>query len=231
MNIHWIQHVPFEGLAGIDPMLRKQGHAIECTRLYLDEQFPAVADIDWLIVMGGPMGIYDDDQYAWLSREKHFIEKVIQAQKTVLGICLGAQLIADVLGAKVYKNAYPEIGWFPIEWAMDTPLSSTVLPDHVEVFHWHGDTFDIPDSGIRLASTEACTNQGYICDDRIIGLQFHLETTLKSATDLIEHCGNELDGSKYVQTSEQILAHPDRFIKINHMMTGILTYLEKNTGR
>jgi len=231
MNIHWIQHVPFEGLAGLDPMLRKQGHTIECTRLYLDEQFPAVADIDWLIVMGGPMGIYDNTQYAWLSREKKFIEQVIQAQKTVLGICLGAQLIADVLGAKVYKNIYREIGWFPIERATESLLSDTVLPSHAEVFHWHGDTFDIPDGAFRIASSEACANQGFVYNENIIAFQFHLETTLQTATDLIKNCGNELDGSRYVQSSEQILARPERFLKINHLMTGILTYMEKNTGR
>jgi len=230
MNIHWIQHVPFEGLASIEPMLLEQGHAIQCTRLYKDEKFPAVSEIDWLIVMGGPMGIYDDEQYAWLAREKRFIEQVIQAKKKVLGICLGAQLIADVLGAKVYKNVYREIGWFAIDRTTESTPLDTVLPDHVEAFHWHGDTFDIPDGAVRLAASEACANQGFIYTDRVIGFQFHLETTLQSATALIEHCGNELDGSKYVQTSEQILAYPDRFVKINHLMVDILTYLQ-STGK
>jgi GMP synthase (glutamine-hydrolysing) len=231
MNIHWIQHVPFEGLASIEPMLREQGHAIQCTRLYKDEKFPSVSDIDWLIVMGGPMGIYDDDQYEWLSREKKYIEQAVKAEKTVLGICLGAQLIADVLGARVYKNGYREIGWFPIERATDDTLFGSVLPNRIEVFHWHGDTFEIPEGAVRIAESAACANQGFIYEDRVIAFQFHLETTPQSATALIEHCGNELDGSRYVQTAEQILAGSDRFLQINRLMDNILTCLEQKNGK
>jgi len=229
MNIHWIQHVPFEGLASLEPMLLEKGHTLDCTRLYRDEKFPAVADIDWLIVMGGPMGIYDDDQYAWLSREKKFIEQAVHAEKTVLGICLGAQLIADILGAKVYKNVYREIGWFPIERTTDSTLLGPVLPERVEVFHWHGHTFDIPEGATRVAASEACANQGFVYKDRVIGFQFHLETTLQSATALIEHCGDELDGSSYVQTAEQIFAGPDRFRQINRLMDNILNCLEQES--
>jgi len=205
MKIHWIQHVPFEGLASLAPMLLEKGHALDCTRLYRDEEFPAVTDIDWLIVMGGPMGIYDDDQYAWLSREKNFIEQAVHEEKTVLGICLGAQLIADVLGAKVYKNVYREIGWFPIERTTDATLLGPVLPERIEVFHWHGETFTLPKDANLIASSDVCKNQGFIFNNRVVALQFHLETTLKSATTLIEHCQDELDNSQYVQTAETML--------------------------
>jgi len=231
MNIHHLQHVPFEELAGIEPILQEKGHSLHSTHLYRGDTFPAVTDLDLLIVMGGPMGIYDDEMYSWLSPEKKFIEQVIKAGKTVLGICLGAQLIADVLGARVYKNKYREIGWFPIE--RTTEAESTVLgpalPARVEVFHWHGDTFDIPRGAVRLAASDACANQGFIYDNRVTGLQFHLETTLQSATGLIENCKDELDNSRYVQTAEQMLADPDRFIRINRVMAEILAALEKTT--
>ncbi|MCG8378009.1 MAG: type 1 glutamine amidotransferase, partial [Proteobacteria bacterium] len=112
MNIHFLQHVPFEGLGSIENYINEKSHHLSCSRLYLDQELPSVNDLDWLFVMGGPMGIYDEDQYPWLDREKKFIKQCIDSGKIVLGFCLGAQLIADVLGAKVYKNQYREIGWF-----------------------------------------------------------------------------------------------------------------------
>ena len=228
MNIHYLQHVPFEGLGSIEPVLRDKGHKLSSTHLYRGEELPAPADPDWLIVMGGPMGIYDDHLYDWLSSEKRFIEQVIEAGKKVLGICLGAQLIGDVLGAAVYKNRYREIGWFPIEPVPEAGLTilGPALSSSFEVFHWHGDTFDIPHGAVRLAASEACSNQGFIYDNRVVALQFHLETTFTSAQELVENCQEELDGSRYVQTAEQILADQNRFSLINKVMATVLAALE-----
>ncbi len=131
MNIHWLQHVPFEGLGCIEPWLAENGHDVTCTRLWAGDVFPNLGKIDGLIVMGGPMGVYDDAEYPWLAAEKAFIKQTIDQNKPVLGICLGAQLIADVLGStrpegerpracgavtegsgNVWKNDQKEIGFF-----------------------------------------------------------------------------------------------------------------------
>ena len=228
MNVHYLQHVPFEGLGSIEAWLKEQDHSITVTRLYKNEPLPSIENIDWLIVMGGPMGIEDHAIYPWLSAEKAFIKQALDQKKIVLGICLGAQLIADILGADITKNVFKEIGWFPIKTSEEAKASTigTILPDQFEVFHWHGDTFDIPDRAIPLASSEACRNQGFMINERVIGLQFHLETTPESALDLTIHCKNELSRSLYVQSAEKILSQPGRYEKINHIMEAILGYLD-----
>ena len=205
------------------------GHRLTCSRLDLKQPLPDLDGFDWLIVMGGPMGVYDEDQYPWLKEEKDFIRRAVEDGKVVLGICLGAQLIAEVMGARVEKNAHREIGWFPIEPSVE--ISGTILDGlfspGFEVFHWHGDTFDIPGGAVPLASSSACRNQGFMLGNRVIGLQFHLETTLSSATELIMNCRDELDGSEYVQPELEILSNPDRFDRINRAMCSLLQRLEE----
>jgi len=228
MKVHYLQHVPFENLGSIEPVLKEKGHQLSATHLYADQPLPLLNDIDWLIVMGGPMGLYQEDIYPWLRMEKKFIKEAIQSGKTVLGICLGAQLIADALGSRIYKNRHREIGWFNINrlaQASNTILSEAI-PEQAEVFHWHGDTFDIPQGAVALASSEACENQGFIMDDRIVALQFHLETTPKSASLLVENCGDELDGSAYVQSENDLLVNSQRFSSINQIMLSVLEALE-----
>ncbi len=186
MKLHYLQHVPFEGLGIIENWAVSNGFEISCTRLFADEKLPDIGSFDWLVVMGGPMGIYDHEAHPWLMAEKQLIKNTIDAGKTVLGICLGAQLIADVLGAKVYPGPQKEIGWFPLQG------SNPLLPETLTAFHWHGDTFEIPKGATHLASSAACKNQGFIYNGRVVGLQFHLETTPQSMEALIENCGDEL---------------------------------------
>src|SRR5687767_2628136 len=224
MKIHYLQHVPFEGIGSMELHLRAQGHELSSTHLYLDSILPEPADIDWLIVMGGPMGVYDEALYPWLKIEKRFIRDFIATGKRVLGICLGSQLLAEALGAKVYRNKYREIGWFPIQRVPGNSTSAlfAVLPATVEVFHWHGDTFDLPAGAALLASSEACRNQGFIYGNQILALQFHLETTPQNAAEFIAHGGDELDGSRFVQDAATILAEPQRFATSNRIMADVL---------
>jgi GMP synthase-like glutamine amidotransferase len=233
MRIHYLQHVPFEDLSSIEPILRKKGHELTATHLYKGQQLPLVKEIDWLIVMGGPMGIYDEAKYPWLNAEKLFIKQAIESNKIVLGICLGAQLIADALGAKVCQNKHREIGWFNISRSpkVDDTVLSEVIPDQMEAFHWHGDTFDIPQGAKAIGASEACQNQGFIINNRIAGFQFHLETTLQSASALINNCRDELDESQYVQTESEILSNNQRFTNINQVMCSVLEALEVQNGR
>ena len=228
MRIHYLQHVPFEGLGTMESFFLRREHQLSSTHIYLGHSLPSTADFDWLIVMGGPMGVCDAIKFPWLTEEKAFIRKSIESGKIVLGICLGAQLIAAALGAGVFKNQYREIGWFPIERKLDAGDSNLadVFPETLEVFHWHGDTFEIPPGARLLASSEACRNQGFVLDGRVLGLQFHLETTAESAAALIQNCGAELDGSQYVQSATEMLSDASRFLKINGVMDSLLEKLE-----
>lgn len=228
MRIHHLQHVPFEDLGSMQQVLEEKGHQLSATHLYKTSNFPAIADFDWLIVMGGPMGIYDENTYPWLAAEKHFIREAIEAGKIVVGICLGAQLIADVLGAKVYANKNKEIGWFDIQRSagLDNTVLAQAIPKTFKAFHWHGDTFDIPEGAVPFGSSEACKNQGFILNNRILGLQFHLETTADSASRLIEHCADELNDAEYIQSKIEMLADKNNFKQINRLMSLIFHKLE-----
>lgn len=233
MRFHYLQHVPFEDLGSMRAALSQLGHQISGTRLYARDALPSIDEIDALIIMGGPMGVADTDAYPWLEDEKRWIGDAIGYGMPVLGVCLGAQLIAAALGARVTHNPEREIGWFPIhkaEAADQTALGS-VFPSRMEVFHWHGETFELPTGATLLASSDACRNQGFVYRDRVFALQFHLETTPESAQRLIEHCGDELDGSRWVQDANEMLACPDRFARINRTMTAVLEKMEQAAMR
>ncbi len=226
-NIHYFQHVPFEGLGAIEGWATRSGHRLSFTRFCDGDSLPTLADVDWLVIMGGPMSVHDERAYPWLRREKRFIEAAIRSRRIVLGICLGAQLVADVLGAKVYPNAWKEIGWFPIHrtpQATSNRLGRT-LPESINVFHWHGDTFDLPSGAVPLAHSEACPNQAFAYGERVLGLQFHLETTKAGAEQLIAHGAVELVDGPFIQRPEAMLANERRFTTINNLLIRLLDQL------
>ncbi len=227
MRIHSLQHVPFEDIGSMASDFHAQGYPLNSTHWYRGDAAPHIDSFDALIVMGGPMGIYDDAIYPWLTAEKNLIKEAIAAGKIVLGICLGAQLIADVLGGKVTRNPYKEIGWLPIQInpAAATHPIAQVFARYPEVFHWHGDTFALPPGAVHLASSEGCANQAYVFQDRVYGFQFHLETTPASARALIEHCADDIDGSRYTQSAQAILVSEDKFAQINRAMSDVLNVI------
>ncbi len=229
MNIHYLQHVPFEGLGSIETWANTRGDSIAVSRLYQGDALPALDAVDLLVIMGGPMSVNDEREFPFLVAEKQFIAAAIQAGKRVLGICLGAQLIATALRAKVYRNTQKEIGWFPIELTeagRNSRLFARV-PSGSDVFHWHGETFDLPDGAEWLAQSQVCRHQAFSYREHVIGLQFHLETTPESATQLIVNCGDELVAAPFIQSAEAMLAQPERFAAINRMMSGLLEELAR----
>jgi GMP synthase-like glutamine amidotransferase len=219
LRIHYLQHVDYEGLGSIEEWINSSGHLLTSTRLFEKVVLPSLQDIDWLIIMGGPMNVDDEKQYPWLVEEKKFIRQAIDADRTVLGICLGSQLVSSALGAKVFKNKVKEIGWYDIELTRFAQAGKLFFDfgKRVKVFHWHGDTFDLPEKAVHLASSAACKNQAYIYKDKVMALQFHLETTLRSLEQMIEHGKKELSSEKYIQTGEEILAEK-RLIETNKII-------------
>lgn len=228
MHVHYFQHVPFEGPGSIRLWLESRGCQVSGTRLYNSAILPDPDDIDLLVIMGGPMSVNDEDRFPWLIAEKRFVRDIIKKGIPVLGICLGAQIIANALGAPVYPNREKEIGWYEIQ-AVSSPDSSLFrFPQTAEVFHWHGETFDLPAGAKLLASSEACKHQAFQVGKTVIGLQFHLETTPESARELVANCRHELVPSTYVQSEEDILAaKPARHEAINGLMGQVLSWLHK----
>jgi GMP synthase-like glutamine amidotransferase len=238
MKIHSLHHAPFEGLGCIEDWIKSKGFSLSSTNLYEIDILPKLSGFDMLIVMGGPMGVYDEDKFPWLKKEKNFIRKVIEEGKMVLGICLGSQLIAEALGANVYRNKFKEIGWFPISFTEEARKNFffNSFPMEMTVFHWHGDTFDLPAGAIHIAESKGCTNQGFIFDDRVIALQFHLEVNSDSLKEMIAGSKDELIKDKYVQTPEEILNMTKHAIINNDFMLEILkrmeeTYKQENAKR
>jgi GMP synthase-like glutamine amidotransferase len=215
MRIHYIQHEPFETPGSIIDWAGARGFPLTRTLAYLpgaaEAAFPSGADFDWLVIMGGSMNVYEERAYPWLAAEKKFIRAAIDAGKTVLGLCLGAQLTACVLGGRVTRNPYPEIGWLPISLTPEARADRlfSFLPENPVVFHWHGDTFsELPPGAVLLASSAACAHQAFIWGGRVIGFQFHLENTAPILEGLVKNCAAEMVPGPYVQTPEEVLAHP-----------------------
>ena len=208
MNIHFLQHVAYEGPAYLSTWLTMQQHRLCYTRLYEEHAaLPALDELDALIVLGGPMGVYDDHLYPWLPAEKALIADCIGAGKKVLGICLGAQLLAVSLGARVHRAINKEIGWFPVlptEDCKTIPWFYNCFKDAPTVFHWHGDQFDIPEGSLELLRTTANNNQAFYHTPNVIGLQFHLEMTADAVGGMLVNGAHELTNSGYVQSAESI---------------------------
>jgi len=230
MRLHYLQHVPFENPGSILVWAEKNQYTVTSTHLYKNEILPKQSEFDWLVIMGGPMNIYEEEHYPWLAAEKDFIKKSIQQGKVIIGLCLGAQLIADVIGGKVTKNPQLEIGWFPVqlsEEARKSPLFSFFPPEPI-VFEWHGDTFSIlQEEAVCIAENEACKNQAFIYKKKIFGFQFHLENTVEIIRALVEHCKNEMRPGLYVQSAEELEAHAEYIEQDNQWMFCFLTQLEK----
>jgi GMP synthase-like glutamine amidotransferase len=215
-------------MGSIERWLGGVGAHLTTTRFYEGRDLPDVDELDLLVIMGGPMSANDYARYPWLLAELRFIREAIENDVAVLGVCLGAQLIARAMGARVYPNAEREIGWFPI-----TGLSAdrrapawTAKGVDTTVFHWHGETFEAPQGARRLACSEGCDQQAFQIGERVIGIQFHLETTPALLEGLVSNCRAELTPSRFVQSESEIVsAEPARFAAINELMAQTLAWM------
>ncbi len=210
MDILYLQHVPFETPRTILDWARERGHRIKGVHLYQGDPLPQETP-DFLVIMGGPMSVHDQEEYPWLAAEKDYLRGMLAQEIPILGVCLGAQLLAEALGARVEKNPVKEIGWFPVqlkEAALEHPWFRD-FPREFPAFHWHGETFSLPEGALHLASSEACVNQAFVWKDRVLALQFHLEMTPEGAEDLLRHSASDLVPGPYVQSPEEIRGKPE----------------------
>jgi GMP synthase-like glutamine amidotransferase len=214
MRFHCLQHVPFETPGILSDLLREKGHSLQITHLYRGDVHPSVENLDGLVIMGGPMSVHDEKEFSWLSAEKELIAAAIRGDKKVLGICLGAQLIASVSGGRVYPNPHKEIGFWPVQWTEDavqwTAPATQQFPglrqlEAKPIFHWHGETFDLPTGATLLASTSPCINQAFRLGRHVLGLQFHPEVTPAIIREMVVHEGHELVSAPYIQSAAAIL--------------------------
>lgn len=192
MRVHVIQHVAFESPGLIARWVAERGHRLAITRAW-EGGFPEPGETDLLVVLGGPMGAQDDAVLPWLTAEKRYLAQTIADGLPVLGVCLGAQILATLIGGSVRRNREVEIGWYPVT---PTPEAESSLlrswPEHAIVGHWHGDTFELPLGMKPLLSSTACRNQAFVFDERVVGVQFHLEWTADLMADMVRECADEV---------------------------------------
>jgi GMP synthase (glutamine-hydrolysing) len=176
-----IRHVHFEDLGAFGTVLETAGYTIRYSEAGLEPIAPSDADAaDLLVVLGGPIGVYDDGLYPFLRETARLLERRLAAGRHTLGICLGAQLMAHVLGARVYPGTAKEIGWAPLSLTQAGEQSPLNHLRDISVLHWHGDTFDLPAGATRLASTAQTLNQAYAVGEHALGLQFHPEVEARN---------------------------------------------------
>ena len=225
VKVHVFQHVPFEGPGWIETWLARRGADVRYTRFFQSDPLPDLQVLDLLVIMGGPMSVNDDGELRWLRDEKTAVRTAIEAGTPTLGVCLGAQIIASALGAPVYPGPYKEIGWFPVQGMRDAGTAFR-FPAETTVFHWHGETFDLPTGAVRLASSAACQNQAFQWGRHAIGLQFHLEMTGPTVCALVDACRAELVPGRYVQGEAEMLDAPSGRYEVTHaLLSDVLTFL------
>lgn len=177
-----IRHVAFEDLGTFEAEFAAAGYSVKYVEAPTDDlQRLDICAPDVVVILGGPIGAYEDDRYPFLRHELALIERRLKADRALLGICLGAQLIARVSGARVYPGAYKEIGWGDVSLT-EAGAKSVLAPlsAKLPVLHWHGDSFDLPQDAQRLASTALYPNQAFSIGPRVLGLQFHLEASART---------------------------------------------------
>ena len=216
--------MPFEGAGLISEWMAARGYAFERIALWDGDALPDPASLDLLVIMGGPMNVDEESAYPWPQAEKRWLQSVLAGDVRVLGVCLGAQLIARALGARVFRGPVQEVGWFPVTRVTGVrhPVGDA-LPASFDAYHWHGDTFELPAGAVHLASSALYAQQAFAVGDRVVGLQCHLETTPASAQDIIDH--TDFTPGPTIQSAEAMMADPARFAALRPILFDLLVRL------
>ena len=211
MKIELLTHVSFEGPGLIESWADAHQHSLRPVGLYRGEALMPLSEIDLLIIMGGPMSVTQEARYPWLRTEKAHLREALDAGVPALGVCLGAQLLAEALGATVTRNPEREIGWFPVDRAVsgDPATLHDAFPSRLDVFHWHGETFSLPDGARHLARSPACENQAFVFNERVVALQFHLEMMPSHIQKIIDNGVEDLENpGPWVQDAHAMMQTP-----------------------
>lgn len=188
MAILFIQHAENEGPGAFKQVLAAVNTPFHTTEIFLNRRLPLPSNCNGVIILGGPMNVDEEAKYPFLKKEKEFISNLLKEEIPLLGICLGAQLIAQVAGGTVFRAKEKEFGWYPVtlteEGQKDTLFQD--FPTSLEVFQWHEDTFELPPQAKRLATSESCFNQGFKIGKQAYGIQFHLEADAKMIYDWLD---------------------------------------------
>ncbi len=226
MRVAVLQHAEFEGPGAVIDWVQNRQGQLELVKTYSPAVlYPDPTEVDLVVILGGPMNTDQLAQHPWLAAEKRFIRSLVASDTPVLGICLGAQLLAEALGGTVTDNPEPEIGWFPI-----IPVAAAAdgfsLTEPLPVLHWHSQTFSVPAQARRFAESAACPNQGFEWQNRIIGLQFHPEYNERLVADTIAHLQQDLQPREFVQSAVQIAQVPsDQYRNAHRLLFAVLDYL------
>lgn len=231
MQVHIIIHAPFEKPGTIETWAMDKGHNISYTHTYRGEQLPAASQVDFLVIMGGPQSPLELEKYPYLRDEIALTAQAIQQKKAVLGICLGAQIIGESLGAKTERSPHKEIGAFPIHLTAEGKNDPILkcLPESFDVMHWHNDMPGAPAGSVILAYSEGCPRQIIRYTERAYGLQCHMEMTTEMIKGMLEHCAADLKLGKYIQDAKKMLSI--NLSSMNEKIVLILDQLAKLTKK
>ena len=216
--------MPHESLGRIETWAAERRHPFVIAPLWAGAPLPQRDDFDWLVVMGGPMSVHAEREHPWLVPEKRCIEAALRDGKRILGVCLGAQLVASVLGARVFRSPEREVGWWPVRTTAPgriAPLFAS-MPAQLTVLHWHEDTFELPAGAALLAGSEACRQQAFAFGERVLCLQFHLEMSPGDVRNLVGESTDMLVAGRFVQRAADILAAQQHFAPMYATLDGIL---------
>ncbi|MDY0361229.1 MAG: type 1 glutamine amidotransferase [Desulforegulaceae bacterium] len=218
-----VKHVPFEGPGFISSWAASKSIGVDIISSWKDE-LPDVSDDQGVVIMGGPMSVNDD--IVFIKKEMLWVKKLLEKNHKVLGICLGAQIIANALGASVFKGKEPEIGWFPVflDKSIENEGLKNIFNESELVFHWHGEAFDLPMGANRIFFNDASDCQGFY-KGNAAGFQFHMETQIETAKALIENCPEDIEKrGVFIQAKEEILKDNKNFDSINSLMNSFLDW-------
>ncbi len=218
LRVHYFQHIAGEGFGSCYDYLKAHQAKITATEFFalpVDlplelEALPDIDEVDLLIIMGGTMSVNDEANYPWLKLEKRWLRRYLSAGKPAIGLCLGAQLIANALGASVSRNQHQELGWMDVGRVSHIPENYFQIPEKINIMQWHSETFEIPRGGVRLAQNNVCQNQMYQIGRNVLGFQFHPEITPHALQLLIE---NEEDSAVFNGEYVQPIAELKKTIK------------------
>lgn len=224
MHLHLLQHDHFEDLGYIKQWSENQNFTFSVTRFDLAESLPEHSSYDWLIIMGGKMSVNDTGKYQWLLTEIEFIRKAIELNKIVIGICLGSQLIAKALGAEIYTNPEPEMGFWPVYFSSEARSDSVFrhFESGLMVLHMHSDTFSLPENSIMMAWSDACHCQAFRYKENVFAFQFHFELTQENVNRFLNEVEPEMVSGKYTQSKHEMLQHTDNLISNNIVFAKVL---------